>query len=44
MLKYDIRERNIDLEKKQIKKTIKLIVFCDVVHTKSIAFFSLYYS
>jgi hypothetical protein len=48
MLKYEIREKNINLEKKQRKikrkKTIKLTVFCDVVHNKSIIFFNLYYN
>jgi len=42
MLRYEIREINIDLEGK--KTLLKWIVFCEVVHNKNITSFNLYYN
>jgi hypothetical protein len=43
MLKYEIRERNIDLENKKQnkKKLLKWIVFCEAVNSKFTTSFSL---
>jgi hypothetical protein len=41
MLKYEIRERNIDLEKKNKKKILEWIVFCEAVNNKFTTSFSL---
>jgi hypothetical protein len=43
MLKYEIRERNINFKKKTIgKQDIIEIVICEVLHSKSTTSFSLY--